>query len=342
MASIIERSGRWRALVRRQGVPQQCRTFASKDEAEAWARSIEARLDQGIVYNFSVLRETQVSDLMKRFRDEVSVNRKGWKWERNRLNALLSTNWAQLRLSDDIASEFRTWRDARVKEVEVSTVIRDFNLMSSVFNHAIKEWGIGMPNNPVKLVKRPSAQGSGERDRLWSEADLAVFIQHFKFHIDKPPQTANDFVPWVLLIARMTGLRLGEICRIKPADVHLDVPCIHFETTKNGDAYDCPLRSDALALFKKLMQHRGDSWRLIEPSSDVIGELYRRARREIAKSHPELGDIVIHSLRHTFTTEMSERIEDKLALLRITGRRSLTSLVRYYKPKAGALAKLMG
>ena len=47
----------------------------------------------------------------------------------------------------------------------------------------------------------------------------------------------EDYVPWVLLIARHTGLRLGEICRIQVLDVHLGERYIHFDTTKNGDAY---------------------------------------------------------------------------------------------------------
>lgn len=39
MASIWKRGGYWRAAVRRQGYPQQTRTFDSKADAEAWAPS---------------------------------------------------------------------------------------------------------------------------------------------------------------------------------------------------------------------------------------------------------------------------------------------------------------
>ena len=44
MGSIINRDGRWRALVRRKGHAAQCRTFGTQAEAKAWVRRIEALL----------------------------------------------------------------------------------------------------------------------------------------------------------------------------------------------------------------------------------------------------------------------------------------------------------
>lgn len=48
MASIINRDGRWRALVRRKGHPSYCQTFPTKAQAQAWARQIEADIDRGM------------------------------------------------------------------------------------------------------------------------------------------------------------------------------------------------------------------------------------------------------------------------------------------------------
>lgn len=47
MASITQVNGKWRALVRRKGHKAQCKTFAAKAAAEAWARKVEAEIDAG-------------------------------------------------------------------------------------------------------------------------------------------------------------------------------------------------------------------------------------------------------------------------------------------------------
>ena len=45
MASIIERDGRWRALVRKGG-HKHCETFATRAAAKAWATTIERQVDE--------------------------------------------------------------------------------------------------------------------------------------------------------------------------------------------------------------------------------------------------------------------------------------------------------
>lgn len=47
MASIVKIGARWRALIRRKGFPNKCKTFPNKAQAEQWARGIEAAMDNG-------------------------------------------------------------------------------------------------------------------------------------------------------------------------------------------------------------------------------------------------------------------------------------------------------
>lgn len=341
MASFTKRNGKFRALIRRRGAPALSRTFRLKSQAVQWARETEDRIAMGGNTNLRDLRDITVGDILRCYRDEVSPARKGWKFETTRLTAFMREPWAHLDLNADVAAALRGWRDQRLQTVKPSTVVRELGLLGAVFTHAMGEWGLPLKDNPAHQVKRPVIKG-GERDRLWSDADLQIWLDHCTFDENVAPIIQKDFIPWVLLIARRTGLRLGEICRIRMADIDLDVPMIRFDDTKNGDDYDCPLRTDAVNLIRKLMEHREGEDKLIEPGEDVAGQLYRREREEIAKQHPSHADIVMHSLRHTYTTEMVERVPDKMLLLRMTGRRNLQSLTRYYKPKARDLAKLMG
>lgn len=77
MASIIEVKGKWRAQVRRRGVPSYTRTFTTKAAAERWARQLEADIDRqregsapaGPVAGAASGRVVLVADLIQAYRD---------------------------------------------------------------------------------------------------------------------------------------------------------------------------------------------------------------------------------------------------------------------------------
>jgi len=49
MATIRINRGKWQAIVRRAGFPQQSKSFDSKTNARKWARQREAELDSGVI-----------------------------------------------------------------------------------------------------------------------------------------------------------------------------------------------------------------------------------------------------------------------------------------------------
>ena len=48
LASVTMVKGKWRALVRRKGYKQQCKTFPVKAAADAWARGVERDMDLSV------------------------------------------------------------------------------------------------------------------------------------------------------------------------------------------------------------------------------------------------------------------------------------------------------
>lgn len=332
---------RYRAIVRMRGAPTISKTFRKAGEEKKWAIEMEARIQRGGNVNFNDLRNTTVADVLRKYQQEVTAGRDSWRFEHNRIENYLRQPWSLLDLNADIAGALRAWRDKRLTEVKPASVVRDFGVLGSVFRHAMTEWGLPMQSNPAHMVKKPKVQGD-ERSRLWTDKDIEIWMNYFQFDQTLAPQTKSSFVPWVMAIGRATGLRLGEVCRIEISNIDLSVPQIYFPKTKNGDEFYCPLRSDAVAIVRQLMEHRRGEEKLIGATEWTIGEMFRRARKVIAKQFPDQHDILLHSLRHTYTTEMVARVPDKLALMRMTGRRTLQSLARYYKPGAGDLAKMMG
>src|SRR5213593_3685736 len=71
MASILKVGPKWRALVRRVGHKPICKTHSTKAAAEAWARRIEAQIDDGkpVAEERSTIGD--LIDVYRRLRDEA-------------------------------------------------------------------------------------------------------------------------------------------------------------------------------------------------------------------------------------------------------------------------------
>ena len=168
MASITPYDGdRWRAVVRRVGYKVRSQIFDTKRKAETWSRKIENEMDEAKYRDPREGLRSTVRDLMEKFRDEVATLRKGGRWERLRIDLLLRTaDFVERRLDQLTPEDIRIWRDARLKQVSGASVNREMNLISGIFTHAIKEWGVKMPGNPMHLVGRPKNVDK-HRNRRW-------------------------------------------------------------------------------------------------------------------------------------------------------------------------------
>jgi integrase len=76
------------------------------------------------------------------------------------------------------SADIATYRDERLKDVAPATVVRELNTLSHAIETALREWGLWLPRNPVKMVRRPNVpQGrkrrleDGEEERLLAACD---------------------------------------------------------------------------------------------------------------------------------------------------------------------------
>ncbi len=90
MATIRKRGRKWQVQVRRKGFPPMSRSFQRKADASTWARHMETEADrQNLPADPRVLRSVTVGQIMARYRDTVTVNKRGCRNETIILNALL-------------------------------------------------------------------------------------------------------------------------------------------------------------------------------------------------------------------------------------------------------------
>jgi integrase len=225
------------------------------------------------------------------------------------------------------------WRDARLRKVAASSVNRELNLISAVFNQAMKEWRVGLLVNPVHLVTRP--RNPKARTQRVSTADRDTIIARLGWDQKSAPVTTKDWVAFAFSLSLTTAMRKGEVLALTWDNIHLAERYAHLPMTKNGEERDVPLSSAAVALFVLARPKRNGP--VIPVQSGNLDKLFREARREVGKMH-----VRFHDSRREALTVMSTKLANVLELAAVSGHKSLQVLKGYYAPKPGDLAAKLG
>lgn len=163
MSSIRLKDSGFQVQIRRQGFPQQTKTFNTCKDAEAWGRLIESEMDRGIFQDRTEAERTTLGDILQKYMEEISPRKKSVLIENCRIKRFLrDENLCQYKACSLTGKLLSSWRDKRLKEVSGSTVNRELNLISHAINIARREWGIHI-SNPIELIQRPKENRARER-----------------------------------------------------------------------------------------------------------------------------------------------------------------------------------
>jgi hypothetical protein len=93
MATLRKRNGKWHVQIRRTGQPTHTKTFHRKADADAWAHEMDRQADTvGLPRNLFAKHSAKIllHDLVKRYRDEICIHKKGHAEETYVLNRFLT------------------------------------------------------------------------------------------------------------------------------------------------------------------------------------------------------------------------------------------------------------
>jgi integrase len=332
MASYRKRGGAWRAEVAKAGI-RDSKTFDTKAEAVEWATKLEAEINAGQRRAYSKVQKT-LSDAMDEYLLKVSPSMGKHDWNVTRIAFFKEQMDFVGTLARNVKPEqIAQWRDVRLKEVKNSTVNRDLNLLSAVFEAARNDWK-WIHTNPVHEVKRP--KDPPPRRRRVSDEEARIMTTALGLTDDGEIRTTQQYAAIAFLIAIETGMRQGEIIATMRQNLHLEHRYVHIPKSKNGDARDVPLSTRAVALFERLPKLKDDH-RCFPVSQASVDTLWRKVRKKVAKAKPEFGDLNFHDSRHEATTRLSRKL-DVLPLAKMIGHRDIQSLMIYYHETPAELA----
>jgi integrase len=310
---------------------------STKAEAISWAEQREAEIIGGAAV---VAKRMTFGELLERYAAEVSTTKRGERWERIRIEALVHGRpdafpalppdpITSIRLADLDARHFAAWRDRRLRSVSPASVRREWSLLSNACAVAVREWSL-LAKNPMLTVKRP--KGSAPRTRRPSDNEIERILYCLGYSRDEAPKTKTAMVGAAYRFAIETAMRAGEIAGLEWRDVELERRYLRTRGKTPAATREVPLSSEALEVLDQLAGVR-DGESVFGISTASLDALFRKAR---AKAGVE--DLTFHDSRHEAITRLA-KVFDVLELARIVGHRDLRMLLVYYNPSAEDLSK---
>lgn len=352
MATIVKTpSGTWKAVIRKTGFPTTIKTFRLKKDAEDWARRTEDEMVRGMFVQRAPSERLTFEKAMQRYLSEVTPTKRPLTQtgEHKRSVPLIEFfgKYSLAAVTPELVAQYRDKRlagedrkDEAGKPIPraANTVRLELALLGHLFTVAVKEWGLGLPFNPVLNVRRP-APGPGRNRRL-DQTEEARLLAAVDRH-------SNPMLGWIVRIAIETGMRSSEIVTLRCSQVDLAKRVVRLVETKNTLPRTVPLSVEATALFKKALANpvRPIDTDLVffgEPGKDEKRRPYNfnKVWLDIKRS-VGCADFRFHDLRHEAVSRFVEAGLSDQEVAAISGHKSMQMLKRYTHLRAEDLvAKL--
>lgn len=326
MATFRFRADRWQVQIRRKGSPPVTKTFILKRDAEAWARQTEACLERGDIpaeIRSSSERRT-LAEIVIRYRDTISIRKKGHDVERIVLNAFLRDPIAALWADALTQGDFAEYRDRRLLTVCSNTLRREFSTLHHMLEVARSEWSLSLRANPLHKLRvgrssphRERRLQSGEECRLMASAD----------------QCRSKMIRPFISMALETGMRRGELLKLLWSDVDIEARSVLVRDAKNGSSRHIPLTKRATMVLASLPR---DNALVFPMRANAFRLTWERLRKRA-----DLEDLHFHDLRHEAVSRLFELGLTAPEVALVSGHRDARMLFRYAHPMRQRVLQIM-
>jgi integrase len=319
MATITQIGDKWRVQIRGpkvlriMGRKSIAKTFDTKREAEAWGRKVEAGLDA----SKPIAEDLTVEKLIEHYRRmRIELGRP--------VSPVTNVHYMLEHLVEDLGQHLvagltpkvlSEWAAMRRKQGAGGyTVNMELSQLGTAIRHTGAYLQLTLPD--VVGLARPLLHygqlitGGGRRTRRPTEDELASLLAH----LDAREPVVADAVR----VAAITGLRRGEMVRIKWADVDEMRRAVLVRQRKHPRRIEArdewvPLLGEAWDVVQR--QPRGD--RIFTVSAEKLTDTVTAAVRALG-----IPDLRLHDMRRQATSKLRELGFDADARKAVTGHRS--------------------
>ena len=290
-----------------------------KEHAERYARETEAQIDKGIFVTYEEAQKTKLSELLERYRTEITSKKKSNETEDYKIKYLQTLPIADTLLISVTPTKIAKLRDSLLAERKPGTVCKYLAFISNCWNIARKEWGINLPDNPVSLIKKPVVKN--RRDRILTSEEYKKLLHACS--LSKLYSMKGMFV-----FACASATRYGEILKLTRSDVDYSKRTAILRDTKNGEDRIIPLTEEAIKVLKE--QPLTTSGHFFQASNDKFKHYWNKAKLIAGIENFRFHDCRAYSISLFFLPPYNFNIP---TVAKISGHRSWKELERYERMK---------
>lgn len=287
-------------------------------------REAERFLAQRITSDHKPIR-VPFKEFGQRYIEYAKANKRSWIRDEQMLKQLGGFYKTEL-LSDIGTLSVEDYKIQRMKEVAPVTVNREVALLKHMFNLA-DAWGVFRGRNPVKGVKFLAENNL--KFRVLSEEEEAKLLRCCPLYL-------HDMV----LFALHTGLRSGDIFRLKWEDINTKEQQLKIVVRKTNRELEFPLTDAINTILGR--------WRTIQRCAFVFynqltGHRFHDVKTALKNAVADAGftGITWHTFRHTFATRLIGQGTDIITVKELLGHAEIKTTMRYAHTSREAKKKAM-
>jgi integrase len=326
----------YRARIRKDGVPEESKSFPTRREADLWSKRIEAGIIEDRYFGRDESKKRTFAQLVDRYIEkELPKNPKAYKKQK-----MMLTWWkAQLGkyflchvtapMIADLRDKLLSQTTYRHKLRTPSTTNRWLACLSRMCAVAIKEYQ-WLKINPVKDIQRPKENKA--KDRYLEKDEINKLLESCS-------RSRSPHLYAVVAFLLATGARKSEALAIKIGDLDFNRSTVTFRATKNGSDRTLHLSQNVLDILRNEKEKRAVFSEYFFPSMDGKKPACIRGAFERAVANCGLQGVTLHTLRHTMASHLGMSGFSVLEIGRCLGHKSMACTVRYSHMSTASTAR---
>jgi integrase len=312
----------WVALVRIKGFAPVSKAFRDERNAKSWAKATETELralrERGASKHESP--RLKIGELCRLYLDDPKT-RAGKSYESlEPLVCWWASHYGGERVMGFGVTKVREARDRLIPDRSPATTNRYLSAMRACWN-----WGRNaglVPNDSLWPGKVMLKEPPG-RARFLDDEELDAVLDD--------AATGPDWFEAAVLVAIGTGIRQGELLKLRWRDVDLASSRVVVQETKNATPRAVHLPGPAVKVLKALRRDRGLDDPVIPMTESSLNQRWNQLRERVG-----LDDFKWHDLRHTCASYLAQGGASLLEIGSVLGHKSPSVTMRYSHLVQGA------
>lgn len=301
------------------------RGFATKREAEEWARQF--LLSQSCDFNmkFESFIELYFKDCESRLKKNTIINK------RYIINLKITPVFGKKKMNEITSANVREWQNELLKQGYAQTYLKTIhNQLFTIFNHAVRLYGL----------KENPCHKAGSIGKAKAQEMLFYTNDEFNRFIEKVMDKRLSYICFMVLY--WTGMRIGELLALNVEDVDLENKTINinksYQRLESEDVITIP-KSDAsnriIAIPDFLVEDLADYLNHtfgVEPTQRLFPVSKYTLRREVKRGSETAGikKIRIHDFRHSHAALLIDMDVPVLAISKRLGHENIETTLNTY------------